>query len=121
MPGMTPDIEKLREAMPTLEPIIDRLELQLVDDPTWNEPSDTSYLSESDRQNPDIAANVEAMAETNKLIAWFGRDAEGYVGMWRGPGERPIPGAPVVRLDKEGEYSIVAPAVPDSNARAVPD
>jgi hypothetical protein len=121
MPGMTPDIEKLREAMPTLEPIIDRLELQLVDDPTWNEPSDTSYLSDSDRQNPDIAANVEAMAETNKLIAWFGRDAEGYLGLWRGPQNRSLTEAPVVRLDTEGQYSIVAATVPEYLAIAMPE
>ena len=40
MPRMTPDIVKLRDSLPTLEPILDRLELELVDDPTWNEPSD---------------------------------------------------------------------------------
>ena len=113
MPGMTPDIVKLRDALPTLEPIIDRLELQLVDDPTWHEPSDTSYLSDADRQNPDIAANVEAMAETNRLIAWFGRDAEGYLGLWRGPKNRSLTEAPVVRLDTEGQYSIVAATVPE--------
>jgi len=66
---MTPDIVKLRDSLPTLGPIIERLELELVDDPSWSEPSDTSYLSDADRQNPDIAANVEAMAETNRLIA----------------------------------------------------
>ena len=87
---MTPDIVKLRESIPTLESIIERLELELVDDPSWGEPSDTSYLSDADRQNPDIAANVDAMAATNKLIAWFGRDAEGYLGLWRGPAERSL-------------------------------
>jgi hypothetical protein len=121
MPSMTPDIEKLRETLPTLEPIIDRLELQLVDDPGWNEPSDTSYLSEADRQNPDIAANVEAMAETNKLIAWFGRDAEGYLGLWCGPNNRSLTEAPVVRLDTEGQYSIVAATVPEYLAIAMPE
>jgi hypothetical protein len=121
MPGMTPDIVKLRETLPTLEPIIDRLELHLVDDPHWNEPSDTSYLSDADRQNPDIAANVEAMAETNKLIAWFGRDAEGYLGLWRGPNGRSLTEAPVVRLDSEGQYSIVAATVPEYLAIAMPE
>jgi hypothetical protein len=118
---MTPDIVKLREELPTLEPIIDRLELQLVDDPSWNEPSDTSYLSDADRQNPDIVANVEAMAETNKLIAWFGRDAEGYLGLWRGPNNRSLTEAPVVRLDSEGQYSIVAATVPEYLAIAMPE
>src|SRR5689334_2845197 len=118
---MTPDIVKLRDALPTLEPIIDRLELELVDDPAWLEPSDTSHLTDADRQNPDIAANVEAMAATNKLIAWFGRDAEGYLGLWRGPSDRALTEAPVVRLDSEGQYSIVAATVPEYIAIAVPE
>src|SRR6266545_3257150 len=105
---MTPDIVKLRDSLTTLGPIIDRLELELVDDPAWGEPSDTSYLTDADRDNPDIAANLAAMSETNKLIAWFGRDAEGYLGLWRGPDGRPLDEAPVVRLDTEGQYSIVA-------------
>src|SRR5688572_26691281 len=118
---MTPDIVKLRDSLPTLEPIIDRLELQLVDDPTWSEPSDTSYLSEADRQNPDIAANVDGMTETSRLIAWFGRDAEGYLGLWRGPNGRALTEAPVVRLDSEGQYSIVAATVPEYLAIAMPE
>lgn len=118
---MTPDIVKLRESIPTLESIIERLELELVDDPSWGEPSDTSYLTLADRQNPDIAANVDAMAATNKLIAWFGRDAEGYLGLWRGPTERSLDEAPVVRLDSEGQYSIVAATVPDYLAIAMPE
>ena len=118
---MTPDIVKLREELPTLEPIIDRLELTLVDDPAWDEPSDTSYLSDADRNNPDIAANVDAMTETNKLIAWFGRDAEGYLGLWRGPNNRSLTEAPVVRLDTEGQYSIVAATVPEYLAIAMPE
>src|SRR5258705_8187271 len=88
MRGMTPDLVKLRDSLPTLGPIVERLELELIDDPSWGEPSDTSYLTDDDRQNPDIAANVEAMAETNRLISWFGRDAEGYLGLWRGPRNR---------------------------------
>jgi hypothetical protein len=118
---MTPDIVKLRESLPTLDTITDRLELELVDDPQWKEPSDTSYLSDADRKNPDIAANVEAMAETNKLIAWFGKDAEGYLGLWRGPSERSLTEAPVVRLDSEGQYSIVAATVPEYLAIAMPE
>ncbi|HEX5062423.1 MAG TPA: hypothetical protein VFV99_23790 [Kofleriaceae bacterium] len=118
---MTPDIVKLRDSLPTLEPILDRLELELVDDPTWKEPSDTSYLTDADRNNPDIAANVDAMTETNKLIAWFGRDAEGYLGLWRGPNNRSLTEAPVVRLDSEGQYSIVAATVPDFIAIAMPE
>jgi hypothetical protein len=117
---MTPDIVKLRESLPTLEPIVDRLELQLVDDPAWPEP-DTTYVSDADRDNPDVAANADAMRDTNKLIAWFGKDAEGYLGLWRGPNERALTEAPVVRLDSEGQYSIVAATVADYLAIAMPE
>ena len=82
---MTPDLRRLQESSDTLGPIFEQLELELVDDPAWEEPSDTSYLSETDRANPDIVANVDAMTKTNRLISWFGRDMEGFVGIWRGP------------------------------------
>jgi len=118
---MTPELTKLRESLPSLGPIIERLELELVDDPSWGEPSDTSYLSPTDRENPDIAANIDAMAETNKLIAWFGRDSEGYLGLWRGPSGRDLASSPVVRLDTEGQYRIVAPTIADYLAIAMPE
>ena len=121
MRTMTPELTRLRESLPALGPIIERLELELVDDPSWGEPSDTSYLSESERENPDIAANVDAMAETNKLIAWFGRDAEGFLGLWRGPSNRDLAASPVVRLDTEGQYSIVAATIADYLAIAMPE
>jgi hypothetical protein len=110
---MTPDIDRLRKAGGALSDIADALELELVNDPNWGEPSDVSYLNEDDRANPDIMANVDAMAATNGLIAWFGRDSEGFVGLWRGPENRPLPDAPIVRLDSEGQYSIVAKSVGD--------
>jgi len=110
---MTPDIDRLRKTLDALGDIADSLELELVDDPYWSEPSDVSYLNDQDRANPDIMANVDAMAATNQLIAWFGRDSHGFVGLWRGPENRPIPDAPIVRLDTEGQYSIIAKSVGD--------
>src|SRR4051812_37223145 len=118
---MTPDLVRLRKALEDLEDIVDAVELELVEDPDWAEPSDTSYLTRADRANPDIVANVSAMAVTNKLIAWFGKDSEGYVGLWRGPKQRPIETAPVVRLDSEGQYEIVAATIPDYLAISVPE
>ncbi len=118
---MTPDLDRLRGALVRLDHIVDRLELELVVDPRWGEPSDTSYLNDNDRANPDIMANVEAMAATNDLVAWFGRDDQGFVGLWRGPSDRPIETAPVVRLDTEGQYSLLAATVPDYLAIAMPE
>jgi hypothetical protein len=110
---MTPDIDRLRRKRDALGDIADALELELVDDPSWAEPSDFSYLSDQDRANPDIMANVDAMAATNQLIAWFGRDSEGFVGLWRGPESRPLSDALIVRLDTEGQYSIIAKSIGD--------
>jgi hypothetical protein len=116
---MTPDLVRLREALEDLQDVVDSLELELVDDPDWAEPSDTSYLTKADLANPDIVANVSAMAVTNKLISWFGKDMEGYVGLWRGPLNHPLDKAPVVRLDSEGQYAIVAATIADYLAISV--
>lgn len=110
---MTPDIDRLKANLGDLGDIVGYLELELVDDPRWAEPSDTSYLNDADRQNADIMANVEAMSATNELISWFGRDMEGFVGLWRGPKNTPLADAPVVRLDTEGQYDIVARTIGD--------
>ena len=58
-------------------------------------------------------ANIEAMSATNELIDWFGKDMEGFIGFWRGPESTPIEEAPVVRLDTEGQYELVARTVGD--------
>jgi hypothetical protein len=110
---MTPDLARLRENFGRLGQLVSALELELVDDPSWAAPSDTSYLNAKDRENPDIMANIEAMAATNQLIAWFGRDMEGFLGLWRGPKGLPLEQAPVVQLDSEGQYSIVASTIPN--------
>lgn len=116
---MTPDINRLQENIGNLQEVLEEIDFEFIDDPKWSEPSDTSYLNETDRADPDIMANIDAMNATNKLIAWFGRDQEGgFVGLWRGPGNTPLEGAPVVRLDNEGQYQIMAATVPDYLALA---
>ncbi len=110
---MTPELVLLRKKLEVLGDLVDELELELVEDPQWAEPSDTSYLNADDRANPDTMANVEAMAETNKLIAWFGRDMEGFVGLWRGTDQVALAKAPIVRLNTEGQYELVASSIGD--------
>lgn len=87
--------------------------MELVDNPLWEEPSDFSYLNEQDLDDPDILANVKTMKETNDLISWIGRDFEGDVGLWRVPENTKLSQVPIVRLDTEGQYSIVATSIPD--------
>ncbi len=118
---MTPELLRLREAANILGEFVDAIELELVDDPNWQEPSDASYLTAKELADPDIMSNVEAMAATNQLIAWFGKDREGFVGLWQGPERRPLPECHVVRLDTEGQYQLVATTVADYIAISVDD
>lgn len=102
------ELDLLRAQFARLHDVVHPLGLELVDDPRWDEPSPTHYLTEKDRADPDIMANVEAMQATNALIDWFGQEIEGFVGLWRGPADTPQAMAPVVRLDSEGQYALVA-------------
>lgn len=110
---MRADLETFRAHLDDLSDIVEGLEMELVDDPRWEEPSDTSYLNAEEKKNPDIASNVIAMSATNLLIDWFARDMEGFVGFWRGPDKLPIDKAPIVRLDTEGQYDVVAMTIAD--------
>jgi hypothetical protein len=72
----------------------------------WAPWLDTSYLSEADRANPDIAANVRAIAEVCGLIAFIAAHEDGeYFGYWRGPSQRKVADSPLVHLDNEGPFS----------------
>lgn len=75
----------------------------------WAPWLDTSYLSAAERANPDIAANVQAIEEVCGLIAFIGADEESnYFGYWRGPKKRPVARCPLVRLDNEGQFGLLA-------------
>ena len=53
-PIMTTDVKRLQTVLADLAGVLDQLEFEFVDDPNWPEPSDTSYLDDSDRADPDI-------------------------------------------------------------------
>ncbi len=72
----------------------------------WAPWLDTSYLSEADRANPDIAANVRAIQEVCGLITFVAaHEDDEYFGYWRGPGKRAVADSPLVKLDNEGQFS----------------
>lgn len=110
---MTPALKLLRDKLDVLADLVESLELELVDDPKWPEPSDMSYLTAKEREDPDIMSNVDAMLATNELISWFGRDMEGFLGLWRGPKNTPLESAAIIRLDSEGQYDLVAATIGD--------
>ena len=75
----------------------------------WAPWLDASYLSAKDRANPDIAANVRAIEEVCGLISFIGAHEDGnYFGYWRGPKQRPIAKSPLVCLDNEGQFGLLA-------------
>jgi len=87
----------------------ERTEITLEAKKDWTPWLDTSYLSDADRANPDITANVRAMAEVCALIVFIAADEEGqYLGYWRGPGRRPVAKSPLVFLDNEGQFNLCA-------------
>lgn len=69
---------------------------------------DHSYLRPKDLQNPDIAANVEAIKKVCEYTAFVAEDTAGDLyGYWFGPEQLPIELAPVVRYDTEGCFRLV--------------
>ncbi len=87
----------------------ERTEVELNWNKGWAPWLDTSYLSAEERANPDIAANVLAIQEVCGMIAFIGVDEDdNYFGYWRGPKKRPIAKSPLVRLDNEGQFRLLA-------------
>lgn len=67
-----------------------------------------SYLNDSDRQNPDIMANVAAINDVVALITIVAESEDGdMIGYWHGPERTPIGKAPIVKLDTEGMFSLM--------------
>ena len=87
----------------------ERTGVELVWGPGWAPWLDTSYLSEAERADPQIAANLRAIEDVCGLIAFVAQteDAE-YIGYWRGPQHRAITDSPLVILDNEGQFRICA-------------
>ncbi|WP_140426120.1 hypothetical protein [Acidovorax sp. Root275] len=80
-------------------------------EPQWTPWLDTSYLTEAERADPEIAANIRAIAEVCRHVAFVVADDEGnYFGYWRGPSLKPIAESVVVQLDSEGQFSVCGTA-----------
>ena len=87
--------------------LAERTGIELNGDSGWAPWLDTSYLSEAERADPYIAANVRAIAEVCKSIAFISaHEDDEYFGYWRGPDNRPIASSPLVKLDNEGQFSL---------------
>ncbi len=81
--------------------------VHLTDSKDWTPWADTSYLSEKERKQHYIAANIQAIANVCKQIAFVGEleDRE-YLGYWLGPKDRRIADSPLVVFDNEGQFQL---------------
>ena len=103
--GGEPVPDDLAILLPHATEVADRTGIGLNWQETWAPWLDTSYLSEAERSNPDIAAAVRASAEVCSLIAFVARHEDGECyGFWRGPKRRSISHSPLVYLDTEGSF-----------------
>jgi hypothetical protein len=98
--------EDVRILLAHADELAERTGIELNSNKDWAPWSDTSYLSAADRANPDIMANVRAIAEVCGLIAFVAASEDDeYIGYWRGPGGRRVTDSPPVLLDNEGQFS----------------
>jgi hypothetical protein len=66
------------------------------------------YLNDDDRANPDIMCNVEAIDAVAALCSFVVvTDDSDVVGYWHGPEQLDIAVAPIVKLDTEGQFSLL--------------
>ena len=73
----------------------------------WSPWLDTGYLTDEDRANSDIAANVKAGEEVCKYITFVANDDDSqYFGYWRGLEQLSLEAAPLVLLDNEGQFRL---------------
>jgi hypothetical protein len=74
-------------------------------DEDWTPWLDTSYLSEAEKANPEIAANIRAIEEVCSMIAFVAvYEDDEYIGYWRGPDRRFVADSPLTYLDNEGQF-----------------
>lgn len=76
------------------------------DAPTLLHPD--SYLSEAERADPSIAANIVAIDEVCAQISFFAEDDQSNLfGYWHGAERTALAAAAVVKFDNEGQFSLL--------------
>lgn len=64
-----------------------------------------SHLSQEEANNPDIGANIAAIAEVASMITFVAKDEEdNFYGYWHGKENCPLEHAPIVQFDNEGQF-----------------
>jgi hypothetical protein len=101
--------EDLKALLSHSDEFLERTGIELNWEKNWEPWLDTSYLSDEERADPEIAANIAAIEEVCRLIAFVGATEDGNLfGYWRGPEARSIAESPIVRFDNEGQFDLLA-------------
>jgi hypothetical protein len=101
--------EDLEILLPHRDELAARSGVRLVLDEDWHPWTDPTGLTEAIRSDPAAAAGIRASAEVSRLCAFIAEDgARRYLGFWRGPSHRKIPGCPIVIFDDAGEFHLFA-------------
>jgi hypothetical protein len=68
---------------------------------------DHSYLNDTDRANPDMMMNIEAINEVFKLATFVVElEDDDILGYWHGSENTSIDQAPIIKFDNEGQFSV---------------
>jgi hypothetical protein len=101
--------DDVRILLPHRDELAARSEIRLVLDEDWSSWIDTSGLTEAIRSDPAAAADIRARADVTRLCAFVAEGGSGeYLGYWRGPSRRKIPGCPIVVHDRAGHFHLCA-------------
>ena len=93
--------------LPHRDELAERSGIRLVLDDDWAPWLDASGLQEAVRSDPDAAANIRALSEVSRLIAFVAADpANQFLGYWRGPAQRKVAESPLVVLDHSGQFHL---------------
>ena len=82
--------------------------IEFGDNSKWTPWLDVSYLSEAQLNEPDIKANVDAIAVVCKYVLFVAATENSeYIGYWRGPQMRPLSQSSIICLDNEGQFTVL--------------
>lgn len=71
--------------------------------------NDISYLSEDELKDPDMQCTIQAMRQVCALARFVAKDGQSNLyGYWLGQPSRPLHSAPIVTLDNEGQFFLLA-------------
>jgi hypothetical protein len=99
--------DDLKILLPHRDELAERTGIRLELAEGWAPWLDTSYVSEADRRDPDILANIRAIHGVCAHTAFIAaKGDEEFFGYWRGQARRSVANSPLVYLDDEDQFHL---------------